>query len=506
MKTTTQLFGFLSSLFLNITLLAQGPNCTSAASLIVNTVCTTVQWTNSENGTIPGGWSQPCGGGNDYQDIWYQIVGTGAEVGVNIFHLNSFDAVLAVYDGTCPTGANAAVSSIACEYITGSTGGVNFPTTLGEVYYVQIQRRNGDDNDNQTGSICAYEYVLSPCGNPLALLNDFCETPATLTKNPGGTFSATTDGTFTEDHKVYLDGYGAATGPFCGLVHNNSWYQFVATSATETFPIIYVSCIGDGVQGHVYSISHDLNGCCETFTPVSNCIFNIDQNLNGNPSSIETLTATGLTVGETYMLMIDGYLGARCDFTIAGWGAQNVLPIELSKFMVVPHEEYNGVYWETSSENNNHHFNLLKSFNGTDFDIIGSVLGAVTSSILNSYSFDDYDLRYGKIYYKLQQVDFDGETTNSKIISLDRKSAEKGLVNVYPNPTENTITMDILVATYLGGVVRIVGQNGIIIYEQQIEDKGMHQLTFDMTSVSAGLYFVNYADALGVTVKHIVKR
>ncbi len=79
-------------------------------------------------------------------------------------------------------------------------------------------------------------------------------------------------------------------------------------------------------------------------------------------------------------------------------------------------------------------------------------------------------------------------------------------MNVYPNPTENTITMDFLVATYLGGVVRIVGQNGIIIFEQQIEDKGMHQLTFDMTSVSAGLYFVNYADALGVTVKHIVKR
>jgi hypothetical protein len=230
------------------------------------------------------------------------------------------------------------------------------------------------------------------------------------------------------------------------------------------------------------------------------------QNLNGNPSSIETLTATGLTVGETYMLMIDGYLGARCDFTIAGWGAQNVLPIELSKFMVVPYEEYNGIYWETSSENNNHHFNLLKSFNGTDFEIIGSVLGAVTSSILNSYSFDDYDLRYGKIYYKLQQVDFDGETTSSKIISLDRKSAEKGLVNVYPNPTENIITMDIIVATNQGGEVRIVGQNGIIIYEQQIEDKGMHQLTFDMTSVSAGLYFVNYSDALGVTVKNIVKR
>lgn len=506
MKATLQLFGFLSLFFLNSTVLAQGANCASATSLTVNTVCTTVQWTNSENGTMAGGWSQPCGSGNDYEDIWYQIIGTGGEVGVNLFHLNDFDAVLAVYHGSCPTAANAATSALTCEYITGNTGGVNFPTTNGEVYYIQVQRRTGNNNDNQTGSICAYEYVLSPCGNPLALLNDFCETPATLTKNPGGTFSATTDGTFTEDHKAYLDGYGAATGPFCGLIHNNSWYQFVATSTTETFPIIYVSCSGDGVQGHVYRISHDLNGCCETFTPVSNCIFNIDQNLNGNPGSIETITATGLTIGDTYVLMIDGYLGARCDFTIAGWGAKNVLPIELSKFMVVPFDDYNGIYWETSSEYNNHYFNLQRSFNGVDFDIIGSVQGAGTSTVLNSYSFNDYDLRYGKIYYKLQQVDFDGETTNSKIISMNRESAENGLLNVYPNPTENTITMDILVATNQGGDIRIVGLNSVVIYEQHIEDKGMHQLTFDMTSMSAGLYFVTYSDALGVSVKNVVKR
>jgi hypothetical protein len=506
MKATHKVFGFFSLILLNSTINAQSPSCASATPLTVNTLCTTIPWTNGQDGIIPGGWSQPCGSGNDYQDVWYQIVGTGGEVGVNIFHLNSYDAVLAVYDGTCPTAANADVSSIACEYITGNTGGVNFPTTSGEVYYIQIQRRSGNTNDDQTGSICAYEYALSPCGNPLALLNDFCETPASLTKNPGGTFSATTDGTFTPDHKSTLDGYLGATGPFCGLIHNNSWYQFVATSATETFPIIYVSCSGDGVQGHVYRISHDLNGCCETFTPVSNCIFNIDQNLNGNPGSIETITATGLTVGDTYVLMIDGYLGARCDFTIAGWGAKNVLPIELSKFMVVPFDDYNGIYWETSSENNNHYFNLLRSFNGVDFEMIGSVQGAGTSTVLNTYSFDDYDLRYGKIYYKLQQVDFDGETSNSKIISLDRKSTENGLLNVYPNPTENTITMDIFVATNQGGDIRIVGLNGVIIYEDHIEDKGMHQVTFDMTSMSAGLYFVNYSDALGVSMKNVVKR
>jgi hypothetical protein len=502
MKNRLQLFAFFSVIFLSFSARSQGTTCASATSLSVHAGCVTEPWTNTENGNLT--WDQPCGAGTDYQDVWYKVTGTGGQIGVNIFHMNSPDLVLAVYP-SCPTPTNADNIAITCEYITESTGGVDFPSADGPTYYIQLQRRSGN-NDDQNGSICVYEHVLTPCGNPTALLNDFCENPATLTKNPGGTFSATTDGTFTPDHKATLDGYLGATGPFCGLIHNNSWYQFVATSTTETFPIVYVSCSGDGVQGHVYRISHDLNGCCETFTPMSNCIFNIDQNLNGNPSSIETLTATGLTVGETYMLMIDGYLGARCDFTIAGWGAQNVLPIELSKFMVVPFEEFNRIYWETSSENNNHHFNLLRSFNGVDFEEVSKIQGAGSSTILNSYSFDDYDLRYGKIYYKLQQVDIDGETTSSKVISLDRKSAEIGLLNVYPNPTENTITLDINVASNRGGDVCIVGINGVVVYEQHIEDKGIHQITFDMTSMSAGVYFVNYSDEAGVSQMNVVKR
>lgn len=502
MKAPFYKISLFLALLWSTNILAQGTTCPTASNLSVNVGCVTEPWSNIDDGNMT--WDQPCGSGSDYQDVWYKVTGTGGQIGVNIFHLNSPDLVLAVYP-SCPTASNADNLAISCEYITGSTGGLDFPSVDGATYYLQLQRRNGDYNDDQNGSICVYEQVLTPCGNPTALLNDFCETPATLTKNPGGTFSATTDGTFTPDHAAVLDGYMAATGPFCGLVHNNSWYQFEATSTTETFPIIFVSCTGDGVQGHVYRITHNSDGCCETFTPVSNCIFNVDHSLNGDPGSVETITASGLIVGDMYVLMIDGYLGARCDFTIDGWGAKNVLPVELSRFMVTPFDDWNGIYWKTDSERNNSHFNVLRSYDGVEFKNIGKVDGVGNSTSANEYSFNDCEIRFGKVYYKLEQVNYDGSSTRSKVISLDRRSAEVGLVAVYPNPTESTVTIDINVASNEGGSVYIMGVNGISIFQENVDGRGIHQLTFNTADLENGIYYVRYVDCNGTSVKSFMK-
>lgn len=297
---------------------AQGSNCSMATLLTVNSTCQTTQWSNNEDGSLV--WSHSCNSGTDYQDIWFRMVGTGAPVAVNIFGLNACDALLAIYSGSaCPSSG---ASTVACAMVTGSTGGVNFNTTNGLNYYIQIQRRSGDGNgnsstnnsDNQNGSICVFDYSLTSCGNPTGLLNDFCESPATLTYGLGTSFSASTEGTFTPDLASTVDGYGSATGPFCGLVHNNSWYKFKAGSATENFKFTSTSC--SGVQAQVFRITYNSQGCCTGFASVSNCLLNIPS----PPNSSSVVTATGLTVGQDYVLMVDGYLGAECDFTIADWG------------------------------------------------------------------------------------------------------------------------------------------------------------------------------------------
>ena len=104
MKNRLQLFAFFSVIFLSFSARSQGTTCASATSLSVHAGCVTEPWTNTENGNLT--WDQPCGTGTDYQDVWYKVTGTGGQIGVNIFHMNSPDLVLAVYP-SCPTPTKA---------------------------------------------------------------------------------------------------------------------------------------------------------------------------------------------------------------------------------------------------------------------------------------------------------------------------------------------------------------------------------------------------------------
>lgn len=483
---------------------AQSLNCATNGSvqdLNVTTTCVTQAWSNLENGTIT--WNSTCGSGTAYQDVWYEVIGTGLDVSINISSMNTPNATLAVYTG-CPTSNATATTLIApggtsCASITGASGSILFPTTAAQNYYVQIQRRSGTTNEDQTGNICAFS--ATPCGNPTGLLNDFCESAASLTKNPSATFSANTV-SFSPDHAPLIDMNltGCVGGPGNVIIQNNSWYKFIASSTTESFPFTYTSCAG--VQAVVYRVTKNAKGCCTGFTQVSNCISSIPL----LPPGTATITATGLTINSEYILMVDGFNGAQCDYTISGWSGIGILPIQLSEFMGLLMNDRNEIKWVTASEQNNDYFNLYRSYDGKKFDIVSVVDGAGNSNSSLTYNYSDYELRFGTVYYQLEQVDFDGKSTKSKIISLNRNTSAVGLVNAYPNPTETAINLDINVVVGNGGMVTITGINGQVVFEKFISEAGIHQVIFDMSELRSGIYLATYNDEHSTTVKRIVKK
>jgi hypothetical protein len=46
----------------------------------------------------------------------------------------------------------------------------------------------------------------------------------------------------------------------------------------------------------------------------------------------------------------------------------------------------------------------------------------------------------------------------------------------------------------------------MLIYEQQIQGKGVYQVTHNMSELSSGIYFVRYIDAEIISTKTIVKK
>lgn len=326
--------------------------------------------------------------------------------------------------------------------------------------------------------------------------NDYCNDAALLAQG-AGTWSSTTSSTYTADLP------GNVGSVFCGSIENNSWYMFTAQSTTETFPITSVfNCNnGWGIQAQVYSFTTDVNGCCTGFTSVSNCY-------NPGTTTTGTVTANGLTVGNTYMLMIDGNAGDDCDFTISNWTATGILPVELVDFKGVAMPDENILTWKTKSEADNDHFNVMRSADGVNFEKIGEIDGAGSSSIVLRYSFTDRSTKTGKVYYRLQQVDFNGKTELSEVIVLDREADTYGIVDFWPNPANERLFVELnpMVGTTSNGLLEIVDIYGNKLQSMTINSQQFELLEFDLNNMTPGVYLLRYTDKRGsVTVRKFIR-
>ncbi len=102
------------------------------------------------------------------------------------------------------------------------------------------------------------------------------------------------------------------------------------------------------------------------------------------------------------------------------------LPVSLTSFTGKKQNEGVQLNWTTASEKNNAYFEILRSTDGNTFNVIGSVLGHNNSNVMTSYSYTDANPDFGTNYYQLQQVDLNGNSSESEIIpvNMDFKQTE----------------------------------------------------------------------------------
>ncbi len=168
-------------------------------------------------------------------------------------------------------------------------------------------------------------------------------------------------------------------------------------------------------------------------------------------------------------------------------------PVELMSFSG---QEINGgtdLTWVTASETNNGYFDIEKSIDGQVFESIGSVNGADTSDKTQTYFFRDETLTQLS-YYRLIQVDLNGTSTKSNIISVvSKKSITE--ISVYPNPAKNTIAVSCSlpvnskVANYK---LYFYNSVGVILKTETVENAGYNTFvnTQDISALPSGNYFV----------------
>lgn len=115
------------------------------------------------------------------------------------------------------------------------------------------------------------------------------------------------------------------------------------------------------------------------------------------------------------------------------------LPIELLSFTAkVQNEKEVLLEWVTETEINNDYFIIERSKNGNDFEKVGEVDAVGNSTDLERYNLLDKQPFSGKSYYRLKQIDEDGQYEYSSIKSVFIGGKHSELI-IFPNPADKWI-------------------------------------------------------------------
>lgn len=143
------------------------------------------------------------------------------------------------------------------------------------------------------------------------------------------------------------------------------------------------------------------------------------------------------------------------------------LPVSLISFTTKANLQNIDLAWATASEKNNSHFDILRSGDGKTFIKIGEVKGAGTTDAAHNYAFTDKNALPGVSYYQLKQVDFNGNSTLSKIEAVKSNLAASNF-KVVANKQEGTVKLNIYTASEGKATFKIYDLNGHKVTEQEL--------------------------------------
>ena len=229
------------------------------------------------------------------------------------------DGVMVLYSGTC-----SSLTQITCSDDHNYPGAANDLLPLisetglvpGSTVYV---RYFGFGSSVGTFGICASTTTNDDCANALYI----CDING---------YSASTSGSYTPDRPdnmfannetasginqpdgVNTGGLFGQPGPwgtgsplFDVVIDNNSWVKFTASATSATLTVSIFDCwVGNYPLGGIQMQIFEANDCMN-FVPVSN----YEESSTGF-----VITANGLTIGNDYYLMVDGFGGDICNYTI----------------------------------------------------------------------------------------------------------------------------------------------------------------------------------------------
>jgi photosystem II stability/assembly factor-like uncharacterized protein len=123
------------------------------------------------------------------------------------------------------------------------------------------------------------------------------------------------------------------------------------------------------------------------------------------------------------------------------------LPVTLSSFTGSLTSAGVQLRWQTASESKSRYFSVERAFDAVNYQPLGRVAAAGTSTSPHAYAYLDAAVQAGRThYYRLRHVDLDGSGTFSPVVAVQVPGTGVGLEllsSVYPNPFSTELTLEL---------------------------------------------------------------
>lgn len=240
-------------------------------------------------------------------------------------------------------------------------------------------------------------------------------------------------------------------------------------------------------------IGHSVYSVPQFAPPVPAYTDGIGNTLNGWVPGIQA------TAGQVYILLIDNFTANTTPFnltwSLSGGATLSCVPlaVEMLSFSGVNMGSKNRLEWVTASENEMNYFEIQRSADAENFVSIGRMKAMNSKNIEFTYVFNDDSPEEGINYYRLKQVDLNGKLEYSEVISIQMGNNERiSVKNIYPNPTNGQLNVDIYSETETVLKLTLTDLLGKTIYEKKIETtKGLNVISISEERVPKGMFFVN---------------
>jgi len=235
-------------------------------------------------------------------------------------------------------------------------------------------------------------------------------------------------------------------------------------------------------------------------------IFRINGEDHMGVVELTTVAGTESQSDNVRQVIVHGYV--YNDISIADGGCTvnaASLPVELENFNAYGIDDKVILDWSTLTEQNNEGFKIERSGNGNSWETIGFVSGNGTDFTKNDYTWIDLDPIAPQSYYRIKQLDYNGDQKYSGVISVRISKRKSNLeLLAYPNPTTKYISYNMPGEKSQAHEVSLWSLEGKLIMKKQVIKEGIK--TMDVEEIASGTYILNVKLGSSNLNKIVVKR